>query len=248
MKKIYFLIAIFVLAPLNNANAQLEVIDKVAEVLIPGITKGIKSVLESSNGKKVKKTEVKKMKKELIGKTKKIIESLDDDILNVSAINELFSITGTLHDDIGVLKAITHDRFLKSIIKSQSESLYKETAIMFSFRWNQIVNKKEKLKSISQNAASGSVADDIGIYIANIEQALIVLESTVGLSKNPSPSMNYKEVELYVTNIDRAKGAIGTIDLAVNNINVQLSKRINSFKKSLDKAKKKIEDFVDNEE
>lgn len=245
MKKLkIFTIVIFMLFPALKANAQFEVIDKIAEVLIPGITGGIKSVMESRSGNKVKKEEVGKLKKELISQTKKIISSMDSDIGNLSALNELFSISGNLNDDIGVLLAITNPRFLESIKKTESELLYKETAIMFSSRWRQIINRKDKLKKISSDSAGGSVADDINIYVSNIEQNLISLEGTVGLSKDPTHSMTYKESETYVINLDRARTSINNIATAISNINTQLSSRINSFKKSLANAKKGMENMI----
>lgn len=221
--------------------SQLEVIDKIAGVLIPGITSGIKTVLESSNGNKVKKDEVKQLESDLMNKFKGLVDDIDKDASNITALNEIFSIAGVLYDDVGAMKALTNNSFLEQIKLSNNHHLLRETAILFASEWRQVEKKKDKLISLTNNASSGSVQDDIAQYVQNLDEALTDLESVLKLSKEPTEGMDLAESILYVQKLKRADEHINKIEEAVEDINVQLATRIKSFKASLDKTKKEIE-------
>lgn len=248
MKKFYFVLIFVFAVGINNANAQLEVIDKVAEVLIPGITNGIKSVMESSNGKKVKKEEVEKLKTDLMSSTKSIVSNINNDVSNISALNGLFNTTGALFDNIGSMKTMTNQMLLSEILSTNSHTLYRETAIQFGFHWRQVEAKKDKLVSSTKDASSGSVQDDIAQYVAILDENLISLETAIGLAKKPSSDMDLPTSKTYIENLKRAEPYIKNIDDAVKAINVQISSRIKSLNKSLIDAQKKIEEMTKTEE
>jgi len=226
--------------------SQLEVIDKIAGVLIPGVTSGIKTILESTNGKKVNKDEVKKLESDLMQKFRGLIEDIDNDASNIAALNEIFSIAGVLYDDIGAMKALTNNFLLEQIDLSKNHLLLRETAILFASEWRQVERKKDRLISLTENASSGSVQDDIAQYVQNLDEALTDLESVLKLSKDPDLKMDMEESNLYIQKLKRSGEHINKIEEAVEDINVQLATRIRSFKASLDKTKNEIEKIGSN--
>ncbi len=232
-----------------KSYAQLEVIDKIAEVLIPGITNGIKSVLDSSGNKKVKKEEVEKLESDLTEKMKELIIDIEKDASNISALNEIFAISGVLYDDIGGMLTITKPEFINEIDSTKSHHLFRETAIQFTSEWRQVDKKKNDLIKLTENASSGSVQDDLAQYIQNLDEALTDLESVLRLSKEPDLNMDMKSASNYIKKLSRsdAREQIKEIENAVEDIHVQLSTRIKSLKKSLEDTKTELERETSNE-
>ena len=247
MKKHFHLLLFFTFSSIGQINAQLEVIDKIAEVLIPGITNGIKTVMESSNGNRVKKEDVQELKSDILTDINGIVDEIGKDVNNISALNELFSITGALFDNIGSMKALTNETFLIQIDSTKSHALYRETAILFSFQWRQVEAKKDKLVSSTSGASRGSVQDDIAQYISVLDENLIDLTTAIGLVKNPSEDMDFTTSSNYLKGMKRARVYIEAIEDAVKAINVQLSTRIRGLEKSLEDAKTEIGTLIENE-
>ena len=243
MKKTTLIFTLLICFSTTQSHAQLEVIDKVAEVLIPGIASGIKEVIDSSNGSKVKKEEVKEMGVELMQKSQSVVSSISKDLKNITALNDLFKTSGELYDNVGSMKSLTKETFLNKILATNSQELFEETAIQFALQWRQVENKKENLTKIVSDAPSGSVQDDIAQYVSEINDNLNYLTTRLSLTKNPSASMDLDTGREYVSNLIEAAEYIDEIEEALNAINVQLSSRINSFKTSLVEAEQDIENL-----
>jgi hypothetical protein len=239
MKKLSILILLILISNIHS-HAQLEVIDKIAGVLIPGITKGINEVLASSNSNKVKKDEIEKLKKDYTEQTKSLLTSIDADLSNVSALNELFGTTGALFDNVAVMKMLTTKDFLDEIISTNSQTLMKEVAINFALNWRQVEAKKDKLVNLTKDATEGSIQDDIAQYVNTLDNNLNFLITVVSLEKNPSNSMDMPTAKSYMENLKRAQQYISEIEKSINAINVQLTTRIKSFSKSLKTIKDKV--------
>ena len=223
--------------------AQLEIIDKIGEVLIPGITSGIKSVIESSSGKKVKKEEVEKLQENLLANVSDLIGVIEQDAANIKALNELFSTSGLLYDDIGVMEALTKRDFLNEVDSSRSQSLYFETALLFALNWKQLEAKKAKLVITASNDVSPDIWDDITKYVKVIDENLISLNTILNLSQEVDLEMPFPKLQIYIRKLSKSGEFIEEIKEAVRNINIQLEARLKSFSVSLEKTKQKIKEL-----
>ena len=224
-----------------SSFSQLEVIDKIAEVLIPGITNGVKEVLDSRDGGKVKKEEVIQLKEELLKKSSEILSKLDSDASNIASLNSIFETTGKLGDDIGGMKALSNTAFLDQVIATNSHELQKQIAIMFYQHYNQLKDKKDKLVSVNKKVADKNLRDKIALHAATIDKNLINLQTYLGLVNAPKASMTIEEAKSYVTNLKNTTAYLANIDDAIFQINIILNSRIESFNESLNNAKKKMD-------
>ncbi|MCH9659798.1 MAG: hypothetical protein K0U54_02685 [Bacteroidetes bacterium] len=239
--KNYLFLLIFIVLPIKKSQAQLEVIDKIAEVLIPGITNGVKSILDNGGGKNKIKKEVKDFQNEMITKTQSVVNAIEEDGKNLMALNSLFKTTGGLFEDSASMKTLTNPLFIDAIISSNSQKLNVETAILFAMHWRQLEDKKTKLSTITSTATDNGITDNIAQYVNILDRNLINLSSVVKLTKDPKADMNFVDSKTYVNNIKRAKEHVDEINGAIRSINVQLSSRIGSLERSLKQGKDKID-------
>jgi len=237
MKKLLALVFLFSIT--SSAYSQLEIIDKVAEVLIPGITNSIKEVIDAK-GKKVNEDELKKIKNEIIQSSIATFDIVDSDLKNLKALNEIFKYSGQLYDDLGGLKSLTNQNLLSKVLSTNNHELYKEMIFSFNREWKQLEDKKSKLTNLETKPSDASLLDDLSKLIAKIDENLIDLTTEVGLSKNPSRSMDINSAKNYVEGMVNSSTYIDNIEDNIEDIQSLVSSRISSFSTSMENAKTKI--------
>lgn len=242
MKKITLLLAVFLLLGVNKVNAQLEIIDKIAEVLLPGIVKGVKEISESTKKKEIKK-EAEKLSETVTNGINLVLLEFEKDQKNLDALNKFFLVSGQLYDDLGGLSALSNKEFLDEVLKTNSHKLFTEVAKNFDDNLVALSNKQSDMKKIAISSSDASLQSDLRTELDKIDTGLARLLNTIKRGQSITTSMSYETAKSYIENINRTNTVldIQTIKVSVGVINSKLSSWIESVSADLKNKKQKLE-------
>lgn len=251
MKKITLLIIILISCSLQSKAQTIEIIDAIAGTLIPGITKGVKEVIENGAGSKKKKENAKnEVEKKVVAAQKDLIEGLEAEINNITTARKLYSESRKANSAIGALKAVTNPLLIQHAKSTDALETKRQLALLYSQEWEVLNLTVKEIKSI-----------DIASLDANLQQTLTEEKDKITEALNRVNTINSfnsgklswsGELSIQTANerisaIQLSSEHISSLKSAIENIARVVDTRLQTYKLSFEKLKSDIEKQANDE-
>ncbi|MEM6737594.1 MAG: hypothetical protein AAF620_16145 [Bacteroidota bacterium] len=246
MKKIFIVASIVLLGSIQANSQTIEIIDAIAGTLIPGITKGVKEVIDNGAGNNKKKEEAKKeVEKKIVAAQKELLTGLESEINNINTARTLYSESRKANSAIGALKAVTNPLLIQHAKTTDAIETKRQIALLYSQEWDVLNLTIKKIEAIGIASLDANLQQTLTEEKDKITEALNRVNTINSFNSGKlswTGDISLDQANERITAIELSSEHISSLKSAIENIARVVDTRLQTYKLSFEKLKSDIEE------
>jgi hypothetical protein len=237
MKKLLSLLLFFVFC--MHSFAQLAVLDEIVGKLIPSIATGIQTVIGSSKKGKVDTAQVGTLRTNLQTQMSGLVDKMSKDEGNIDILNQAFTKTSVLMNNIGPMRTICIQEILDPIVISNSPPIEMPLIRAFQSNWATFEGQIADLSKIPDVGNNPTLQSQLTFFAQQVSSNLNKLHSDINFGATTTVNSDQKSLNNYIKNLNTSsvRSELDAIIIQIAQLQATLSGYISSFSTSIKDAK-----------